>query len=247
MHTSTSRTSHFLRNPALPLAIIALASAINLSAHVIRSVDLVTEVTAFVSSPSSGVDAPIPILWPTADPARPVDTGLKIACFYVANSTSPDPADPVWPRITSVGFELPGSLSGFSLLEPVDRGWQLSEGVQRSLGSRVVTLDFAIVAVVNPIGLTPGSPDDPRGIPPGQAAVRRSGTRFCISGPFPDRLPDLSTTDTPDDTVAATIENLITGVVVGFHGVAGQHQGVDIGVSPTLPPSTTKRPIPMYP
>lgn len=246
MLTSAFRVPRVFRNPALPVVVVVVASAIGLSAHVIRSVDLPMQVTAFVSSPSSGADAPIPVLWPTADPTRPADTGLRIACFYVANSTPPDAGDPAWPRITSVGFELPGSPSGFALVGPLDGNWQLIEGVQASLGSRgVVTLDFAIAAGVNPIGQTPGSPAHPGGIPPGQPAGRGSGTRFCVSGPFPEKLPDLRTTVPPGTEMPATIEGLINGVVVGFHGVDGQHQGVDAGIWDAQAPNT--RPVPMYP
>ena len=245
MFTSTFRASHFFRNPALPPAIVILASAIGLSAHVIRSVDVPTQVTAFVSSPSTAVDAPIPILWPTADPAKPVDTGLRVACFHVANSTPPDSDNPDWPRITSVGFELPDSPTGFSLLAPLDDDWQLVEGVQEPLGSRgVVMLDFAIVAAVNPTGLTPGSPNGPQGIPPGQPATRGSGPRFCVSGPFPATLPDLRMNVPPGTQIPTTIEGLINGVVVGFHGVAGQHQGVDAGIWDAQEPN--RRPVPMY-
>ena len=245
MPTSTFQARWFFRKPVLPAAIAVLTSTIGLSAHVIRSVDLGAAVTAFVSSPSGNVDAPIPVLWPTTDPTKPIDTGLRVACFNVANSTPPDSADPDWPRITSVGFELPGSPSGFSLLSPLDGDWQLVEGVQKSLGSRgVVTLDFAIVARVNPTGRTPGSPDDPRGIPPGQPAMRGFGTRFCVSGPFPALLPDLRTTVPPGTEMPTTIEGLLNGVVVGFHGVAGQHQGVDAGIWAASPPN--QRPVPMY-
>jgi hypothetical protein len=108
--------------------------------------------------------------------------------------------------------------------------------------SGVVTLDFAIVARVNPTGRAPGSPSDLGGIPPGQARTDR--TRFCVSGPFPDRLPDLRLTSPPGTEIPATIEALINGVVVGFHGVDGQHLGVDAGVWDAQPPN--RRPVPMY-
>jgi hypothetical protein len=243
MFTSPFRALLF-RNALLPLAVLTVASAIGLSAHVVKSV-AVPEVTAFVSSPTGNADAPLPVLWQSTNPPLTIDTGLRVACFYVANSTAPDPADRDWPRITSVGFELPGSPAGFSLLEPLDGDWQLVEGVQRSLGpGRVVTLDLAIVTRVNPTGRTPGSPHEPLGIPPGQAAVRRSGMRFCVSGPFPAALPDLRTTVPAGTEMPTTIEGLINGVVVGFHGVAGEHQGVDAGIWDAVTPNT--RPIPMY-
>jgi hypothetical protein len=237
MFTSSGRVPRFFRNPAFPVATVVVASAIGLSAHVIKSVDLPGQVTAFVSSPNPGsADAPIPIAWGTTN------TSLKVACFYVSNTAPPDPGNPNWPRITSLGFELPESPSGFALISPLDGNWQLLEGVQQTLGQSVVTLDFAIVARVNPTGRPHGSPDAPLGIPPGQSRTDR--TPFCVSGPFPDTLPDLRTTAKPGDMVATTIELLINSVVVGFHGVNGQHQGVDAGIWDAQPPNT--RPVPMY-
>jgi hypothetical protein len=217
-----------------------LGAAAFTSAHVAKGLRQPTLATAFVSSPSSGADAPIPIAWSTHD------TKLSVACFYVAN-TSPDRVDrPGWPRITNVGFELPGSLAGFALVGPLTGDWKLVEGVRASLpGYEPVTLDFAIVARVNPTGRAPGEPDDPRGIPPGQPATRGSGTEFCVSGPFPSTLPDLATAD-PDDTVATTIEGLINGVVVGFRGVPGDPIGKDAAVW-FPPPGTNPRAIPLYP
>ena len=206
--------------------VVALASS--LYAHVVRGLDFPTLATAFVSSPTSGTDAPIPIRWGAQD------TGLRIVCFNVANTSSERVDRAGWPRITGVGFELPGNLSGFTLLQPEGDDWELVEGRQVSLaGHSPVTLDFAIEAAVNPTGRTPGLPTDPLGIPPGQAAVRGSGTRFCVSGPFPDQLvPGMAT----------TIEGVLNGVVVGFHGVHGNNPGVDLGVwdNPT-------RVIPLYP
>jgi hypothetical protein len=64
-------------------------------------------------------------------------------------------------------------------------------------------------------------PDDLRGIPPGQLAGRGSGTRFCVSGPFPDELIAGQLT---------TIEQIINGVVIAFQGVDGNHHGIDVGV-----------------
>ena len=219
-------------------AVFVLAAAVAVPAHVIRSLDRSDRVTAFVSSPTAGSDVPIRIVWG-------VDTNLRGACFNVANTSVKDPITPDDPRVTSVGLELPGSLTGFALLAPLDAGWRLIEGVEASLGSAGhVTLDFAIVASVNPTGRTAGSPEDPAGIPSGQPGVRGAGTRFCVSGPFPDSLPDLATAD-PADTVPTTIEGLLNGVVVGFHGVDGSHQGRDAGVW-FPPPGTSARAIPLY-
>ena len=101
---------------------------------------------------------------------------------------------------------------------------------------------IGLIGLPKPTGRTPGRPDDPRGIPPGQPAVRGSGTRFCVSGPFPDPLPNLTTAD-PLDTIPTTIEALINGVVVAFDGVVGApRDGSDVGVW-----DNPARIIPMYP
>ena len=208
--------AHRRRAGLVLLCAICAASLAGLSAHVVRGLAFPAAVTAFVSSPSAGTDAPVRVAWGAQD------TGLRVACFYVANTSVPRLDRPGWPRVTAVGFELPGALSGFALMAPLDGDWELVEGAQASLpGHGTVTLDFAIVARVNPTGRTPGQPDDPRGIPPGQPASRGSGTRFCVSGPFPDELIAGQ---------AATIEQLLNGVVVGFNGVDGDPHGVDVGV-----------------
>lgn len=231
-----------LTKPAGRLAIVSfsaifLASLAGLSAHVVKGLKWGDFATAFVSSPSAGTDVPISVPWVT---------GLKVVCFNVANTSParPDAAD--WPRVAGIGFELPGSPSGFALIAPLDGDWELVEDARASLPEHdAVTLDLAILARVNPTGRTPGQPDDPRGIPPGQTGVRGSGTRFCVSGPFPDRLPDTSTAD-PEDTVATTIEGLLNGVVVAFHGITENHHGSDAGVW-FPPPGTAPRAIPLYP
>jgi hypothetical protein len=186
--------------------IVALTAT--LSAHVIRGLEAPTLATAFVSSPSSGTDQIIPVKWGS------VDTAVRVACFFVAN-TSPERLDRrSWPRIVAIGFELPGERSGFALVDPVDDRWELVENAQVELVSREqVILDFAIVA------RTHG--DAPRGIEPGQPGVRGSGTRFCVSGPFPESI-------VPGQ--AATIEQVINGVVVDFAGVPGTRGQSDFGV-----------------
>jgi hypothetical protein len=212
------------------LSALVLASLTAISAHQVRSVSS-SPVKAFVSSPTAGSDAPIALKWvnPATTPPTVHDTGLRVACFFVANSSAPDPARPGWPRITSVGFELPGTPSGFALVDPVGDEWQLRQNVPATLAGHDITLDFTIVADVNPTGRTPGRPGDPLGIPPGQPDVRGAGMRFCVSGPFPPQL--------------TTIEDILNGVVVGFHGVDGNHQGVDAGVWFT---AGALRPIPLY-
>ena len=217
-----------------------------MSAHVIKGLASPDSVTAFVASPSAGTDVPIPVRW--GDATTGVDTGLRVVCFYAANTSAPRLDRPQWPRITAVGFELPGSPSGFTLVEPLDREWELVEGAEASLPDHdEVTLDFALVARESRARWTRRHPREPRGIPPGQPAERGRGTtRFCVTGPFPDRLPNTSTPD-PEDTVATNIEKLIDGVVVGFHGVEGNRRGTDAGVWFPNPPGNLPRQIPLYP
>jgi len=213
------------------LSALVLASLTAISAHPVRSVTS-SPVKAFVSSPTSANDSPVAIQWvnPSSTPPTTYDTGLRVVCFFVANPSQADPARPDWPRITSVGFELPGAPSGFALVDPVGGDWELLENVPATLSGQDITLDFTIVAGVNPTGRTPGKPENPRGIPPGQPDMtRRAGTRFCVSGPFPPQL--------------TKIEDILNGVVVGFHGVDGNHQGADAGVWFA---QGALRPIPLY-
>lgn len=219
------------------LGALTLISVARMSAHFVEGLGPSGSTSAFVSSPSDGADAPIQLKWGS-------DTGVRVACFYVANTSQPRVDRPGWPRATAVGFELPGSLSGFALVAPLDGNWKLVEGAEASLaGHENVTLDFAIVASVNPVGNTPGQPHDPAGIPPGQqSGVRGVGTRFCVSGPFPDTLPGVGST---------TIERILNGVVVGFHGVDDGPRGTDAGVWFPAPQGSTgpgpiPRPIPLY-
>jgi len=213
------------------LSALVLTSLTAISAHTVRSVTS-SPVKAFVSSPTAANDSPVAVQWvnPSSTPPTTYDTGLRVACFFVANPSQPDPARPDWPRITSVGFELPGAPSGFALVDPAGGDWQLRENVPATLAGQDITLDFTIVAGVNPTGRTPGQPENPVGIPPGQPDMTRgAGTRFCVSGPFPPQL--------------TKIEDILNGVVVGFHGVEGNHQGVDAGVWFT---QGALRPIPLY-
>ena len=178
-----------------------------LSAHVVRGLAFPAQATAFVSSPSAGADAPIPILWGAQD------TGVRVVCFNVANSSPPLANAPAWPRVIGAGFELPGAPTGFRLVSPVDGAWELIEGAVLPVpGHGSVALDFAILS----------RPDPERGLPPGQPAVRGSGTRFCVSGPFPASVNGAPT----------TIETLLNGVIVGFAagetpGTAIESRGVD--------------------
>jgi hypothetical protein len=236
MTTERSRLHRFIRSrrTLALLGAIFMASVAGVSAHVVRGVVNPTFTTAFVSSPSGATDAPIKIMWGTRD------TRLRVVCFYAANTSMPRADDADWPRVMGVGFELPEKPSGFSLLEPLDDAWELVEGSTVAIAGRgTVALDFAIVARVNPAGYSRKGPHDLRGIPPGQPATRGSGIRFCVSGPFPDTLPDLSD---PTKTVPTTIETIINGVVVSFVGVEPHGPSSDLGLW-----DNALRAVPLYP
>ena len=224
---NTTRSTRSPLPPALVLlGILAVAAAARMSAHAIKGLAFPASATAFISSPTSGSDVPIPVRWGAAD------SGLRVVCFNVAN-TSPARVDrPEWPRVTGAGFELPGAPSGFVLMEPLDGTWEIVEGVRQSLdGYGEVMLDFAVVTTPHENGRR--RHHGPLGIPPGQAAVRGSGTRFCVSGPFPDELSPGQPT---------TIEQLLNGVVVQFQRIDGNHDGRDLGVW-----DNAARVIPLYP
>ena len=178
------------------LAVTFVASLSAVSAHVVRGLGYPTLATAFVSSPSATQDAPVKLAWGT------VDNGLRVVCFATANTSTPRLDEPEWPRITAVGFELPGSPRGFTLVAPRE-GWELIEGIHAQLQGQGVEVDFALVADRRG-HRTRREP----GIPPGQDAVRGRGTQFCVSGPFPDTLPNRAD---PASPVPTTIEQLING------------------------------------
>ena len=234
-------TGHRARRLPLPrhrrarialLGAIVASSLAALSAHVVKGVAFPSLATAFVSSPSATLDAPVKIGWGA------VDTGLRVACFYVANTSPPRLDEPGWPRITTVGFELPGAPVGFTLMEPRE-GWDLVEGRRAAVpGHEAVTLDLALVARAEREERFRKEPGDLPGIPPGQAGTRGSGTRFCVSGPFPDSLP--STTD-PEVLIPTTIEQLINGVIVRFHRIQRYGPSIDVGVW-----DNAARTIPLY-
>ena len=229
------------RTHIVMLIATVIASVTSLSAHIVKGLVSPASATAFVSSPTSGTDAPVAVKWTTS--ATVIDTGLRVACFYAANTSAPRVDRSNGPRLTSIGFELPGSPSGFSLLSASDGGdWEIVEGREALLpGHGPVTLDFAIVAHTTQAPRWLPQVAAGGGIPPGQASVRGSGTRFCVSGPFPDTLPNLTTPD-PDDVTATTIENLLNGVVVAFSEVYGNPGGLDVGAW-----DSPLRTFPLYP
>jgi hypothetical protein len=203
----------FTMRAACSAAILAAGfSMIAVSAHPVRGVTDPSS-TAFVGSPTAGSDLPVPIAWGVA-PNR-FDSGLSVACFHVANTTI-RPTGSEWPRLTAVGFELPGSRSGFKLLSPHGQGWEVMENIPVATPRGTFTADFALVAPVNPVGhSTGGNPQQLPGLPPNQPSGRCNGTPFCIAGPFP---PSLS------------IEQIIDGVVVRFHGTQPHGPSIDLGL-----------------
>lgn len=201
---------------AAGLSVITAWAIEGVSAHTVRGLTFPANATAFVSSPSAGNDAPVALAWPGQD------TGLRVICFNVANSSPALGARPDWPRVFGVGFELPGTPSGFTLVAPSNGAWELVEGARLPLGAASVGLDFAIVA----------RPGTLRGLPPGQTAARGNGQRFCVSGPFPDTV----------NGAPATIESVLNGVVVGFAATDGPGALVDFGVW-----TDPSRSIPLYP
>jgi hypothetical protein len=126
-----------------------------LSAHRVIGRKYPTLATALVQSPNASTsDFPIP-LW---------NTGLSVVCLKVTN-TSPGDA-----RITGLGLDIPGVLSGFALIAPVNSGATLVENVGPVEGFPGVALDVAVIT-------TPGLD---RGTQP---------TTLCISGPFDPAVP----------------------------------------------------------
>jgi len=77
-------------------AAILIATAATVSAHVVRGLISPTGATAFASSLTSGSDAPVPLRWSSGSVV--VDTGLRAACFNVANTSTPRVDRPDWRR-----------------------------------------------------------------------------------------------------------------------------------------------------
>jgi hypothetical protein len=195
-----------MKRTVLIAATVVCTSLVTVSAHIVRGILYPGQATAFVSSPTAADDVPIVIKWGVED------TGMRVACVNVANTSPVLASAPGFPRITAVGFELPGVPGGFTLLGNSD--WQMTSNVPASLlGRGNVTLDVVLLARGT-------------GLPPGQPATRAGGTKFCLSGPFPD---------------GANIEQLINGVVVGFQTQAGGPI-VDIGIW-----ESPQRAVPLFP
>ena len=117
-----------------------------------------------VESPNaSELDFPVPI----------PGTELSTVCFKVRNTS------PFDSRVTAIGFDLPGDLTGFTLASPADSGFEVIEQVANVPQLHHVTLDFALVT-----GETFGGGDPHAGL-----AFSTTPTTFCVSGPFPEGMP----------------------------------------------------------
>jgi hypothetical protein len=115
-------------------------------------------------------------------------------------------------RITAIGLELPGTLSGFALVSPLDRGLSVQENIQGVPGFPAVTLD---VVISTGGGFTSGRPR--LGLPPSATP-----TAICLSGPFDPKVP---------------IETALNGVFVRFDSGDPNSTASDIGVWERRPAS----------
>lgn len=138
-------------------ALLVAQLATSLSAHNYTGLEFPTLARARVQSPNAAtVDMPQPI----------AGTDLSIVCFKVRNTSPYDS------RITAVGLDLPGTLTGFTLNSPPDGDFQLIEQVSNVPGLPDLTLDFALVT-----GRTFGGGRPNAGLPPSSTL-----TTFCVSG-----------------------------------------------------------------
>jgi hypothetical protein len=152
-------------------------------------------VRARVQSPNGALtDFPIPI----------PGTELSVVCFRVRNTS------PFDSRITAMGFELAGDLTGFTLISPTDGEFDLVEEVAHVPGLPGVTLDFALMT-----GRTFGG-----GRPNSGLAPSATLSTFCVSGPFPQDLP---------------IERLLDHGVLRFQRVGAEGELGDVAIWESRP------------
>ncbi len=180
-----------LRGPARVLVAVTLilaAATTQLFAHRVLGRRNPTGHTALVQSPTaSPADLPVSLF----------NTGLSVICFRVTNTSSADS------RITAIGLDLPGELSGFSLLTPVGGALSLFEDIDQVPGFPGVSLDFAVVARQSFNGHR-------LGLAPSAAPIT-----ICVGGPFNPTVP---------------IETMLNGVFVAFEGAQDATNPFDIGV-----------------
>jgi hypothetical protein len=153
-----------VRSATATFVLGCVASVSAVQAHTYVGLEHANLVRARVQSPNAPiVDMPISIQ----------GTDLSVVCFKVRNTSTVDS------RITAIGLELPGELTGFTLLDPTAGDFHLIEQVANVPGLPDVTLDFALVTGRTFAG---GRPDS--GLPPSTTLAS-----FCVSGPFPLDVP----------------------------------------------------------
>lgn len=188
MSLTLAQTFRARRRLIAVMALVVAAWTTQVFAHRVVGRRSPTTHTALVQSPTaSPADLPVTLF----------NTGLSVICFRVTNTSTTNS------RITAVGLELPGDLSGFSLVTPLAHGLSLFEDLENVPGFPGVTLDFAVVARQSFNG-------ERSGLPPNAAPVT-----ICVGGPFNPTVP---------------IETLLNGVFVAFEGPAGSGNAFDIGV-----------------
>ena len=125
-----SHPPSFPPEPHLSAARSAWPRSPRVSAHTVKGLQSELLATAFVSSPlggnatrrfrSAGAWATQRWIQGCEWPASTWRTHRRSAVDR-----------PEWPRVTGVGFELPGAPSGFALVEPLDGNWELHPGRTR--------------------------------------------------------------------------------------------------------------------
>ena len=185
---------------SLSLVLVLLSVGIGY-AHNYYSLEGLTAVSARVQSPNATT---------TDLPIRIPGTDLSIMCFKVRNTTPDDS------RITAIGFDLPGSPTGFTLLSPTDGRFQLIEQASQVPQLPDVTLDFALVT-----GRTFGGGQPNAGLPRSDTP-----TIFCVSGPFPEE-PDPAN---PPARRLVPIEDLLNLGVLRMQRVGLDGEDGDVAV-----------------
>ena len=155
---------HSLTVRSVLCLVVALALGAVVHAHNYVGILDPVNARARVQSPNANVvDLPVPI----------PGTDLSIVCFKVRNTS------PFDSRITAIGFDVPGSATGYTLVSPAEGPFHLIEDVSNVPELHDTTLDFALVT-----GRTFGGGQPDEGLAPSTTL-----TTFCVSGPFPQTLP----------------------------------------------------------
>lgn len=157
--------SNHLFQRVLTTSLIALFTHAVALGHTIRGVSNPTLAVARLSSPTTAIDRPVPLVG-----------NLALACFNVQNRS------PFNARIVAVGLDLPGDNTGFALISPLGAGFELENEIGQIPGFPLLTLDFALLS-----GRTFASGNPADGLAPSATP-----TQFCVSGPFPRDPADIT-------------------------------------------------------